>query len=1294
MASSVGRIGPFNPEHEDWTLYSERVDFYFIANGITGADKKRATFLSLIGADTYKTLRSLIVPAAPTDMSYEELKKKLEDHFAPKRSQIYYRSEFYRCQRKQNMSVAEYMSQLRSLAKDCGFGGQLDVMLRDRLICGINDVAIQKRLLSEGDDLTLKDALQHATSLELAIKDSKELHPSGSDTVHSTRAGGRHQKPHYSNSQHHTAGGSVKRSCYRCGQSGHTPDKCRYKNATCFNCNKTGHISSVCRSNPRRSTPSRPSNSKMADRPVHDIHSTDTLDEYSFTVRTGRTNPIIVDVVIDDVSVKMELDTGSSVSIMSLETFRLHFPFKVLEESSTRLRTYSGELLTVQGIVHVNVVYKKQNVVLPLHIVSENGPTLFGREWLYEIKLDWHAVHSIKGRESVDLLLHNYESLFTNELGQLKNFKAHIYVDPQVTPKFYKPRPIPYAYRKKVEDELQRLSDLGIISPIQFSEWAAPIVPVLKSDKVNVRICGDYSVTVNKASKLESYPIPKLDDLLAALSGGTVYTKLDMSQAYQQLELDEDSKRFTVINTHKGLFTYNRLPFGISSAPAIFQRVMESLLQDIPNVAVYIDDILVAGKSHAEHIHTLEKVFSRLHDAGLQLKKEKCTFCTSSVQYLGFRIDKEGIHPTAEKIRAIKEAPTPKNITQLKAYLGLLSYYNRFLPHLPSTVAPLYELLHHDITWHWSAEAEAAFIKSKELLTDDKCLVHFDSTLPLLLACDASQYGVGAVLAHRFPDGTERPIAFASRTLSNTEKKYSQVEKEGLACVFGVRKFHCYLYGQHFSLITDHKPLLSLLSGQKPISSQSSARIQRWALILAAYEYDLHFKSSTNHANADALSRLPLNESISNTPLPPELILLMESIANSPVTAKSIATGTKADSTLSLVLQYLKSGWPDSCPDESLKPYWHRQHELSLHDGCILWASRVVIPEKFRQQLLLELHEGHFGITKLKARARSCIWWPNIDTAIEQMVKSCSSCQENRNSPPEAPIHPWPWPSRPWSRLHIDFAGPLKNNTMLLIIIDAFSKWIEVFPMTTVTSSATISKLKVLFAQFGLPDTIVSDNGPSLVSKEFESYLTQHGIRHITSSPYHPASNGLAERAVQLVKNGLKKDTDGTLSERLARILLNYRVIPHNTTGVSPSELMFGRIIKSKVDLVKPDLTTRVENNQYKQKDFHDQHSHSRKFLIGEGIMYRNFNGDPKWKSGRITKYLGSLSFLIQGDDGTNMRRHIDHIIKRKQESIVLPDDLTPFPITRRTTEETRNTRSPYPTRFRRPPNWYAPFIS
>ena len=341
----------------------------------------------------------------------------------------------------------------------------------------------------------------------------------------------------------------------------------------------------------------------------------------------------------------------------------------------------------------------------------------------------------------------------------------------------------------------------------------------------------------------------------------------------------------------------------------------------------------------------------------MRLKKDKCQFMVPSVSYLGYVISSGGIHPAPEKVRAIKEAPRPKNITELKSYLGLLSYYNRFMPHLPTVLSPLYRLLRRDQSWPWSPEADRAFAQSKELLTSDDVLVHFDPTLDLVLACDASQYGIGAVLAHRMPNGSERPIAFASRTLTNTENKYAQIEKEGLVCVYGVKKFHCYLYGCHFSLISDHKPLLSLLNGSRAVSAQASARIQHWALTLASYEYDLLYKSSKDHANADAMSRLPLKEIPLTTPLPAELILLAELISNSPVTSAQIRAWTRSDSILSIVLQYLNHGWPDVCPSDELKPYWSRQNELSLLDGCILWASRVVIPVQGREQLLHELHK-------------------------------------------------------------------------------------------------------------------------------------------------------------------------------------------------------------------------------------------------------------------------------------------------------------------------------------------------
>ena len=253
-------------------------------------------------------------------------------------------------------------------------------------------------------------------------------------------------------------------------------------------------------------------------------------------------------------------------------------------------------------------------------------------------------------------------------------------------------------------------------------------------------------------------------------------------------------------------------------------------------------------------------------------------------------------------------------------------------------------------------------------------------------------------------------------------------------------------------------------------------------------------------------------------------------------------------------------------------------------EGCILWASRVIVPVKGRNQLLLELHDGHFGIAKTKGRARSCIWWLGMDKDIEKIVSEYDKYQQTKNSPPESTFQSWPWPSRPWSRLHLDYAGPL-NNTMLLVVVDAFSKWVEVFPVTSATSFTTIQKLRTLFAQFGLPDTIVSDNDSCFVSQEFKLFLSENGICQLTSAPYHPATNGLAERMVQMVKNGLKRVTTGTLSERLAKVLFHYRVSPHSSTNVSPAELLFQRKLKSKLDLVRPDISSRIESNQLQRQN-------------------------------------------------------------------------------------------------------------
>ena len=409
-----------------------------------------------------------------------------------------------------------------------------------------------------------------------------------------------------------------------------------------------------------------------------------------------------------------------------------------------------------------------------------------------------------------------------------------------------------------MERELEHLVQEGIITPVQYADWAALIVPVWKRDKRSVRICGDFRVTVNQVSKLDKYPIPKIDDLFATLAGGQSFTKLDMSQAYQQLLLHEDSKKYVVINTHRGLFSYNHLPFGISSAPGIFQRTMEGLLRGMDGVVVYLDDVLVTGKTKGEHLATLDEVLRRMRQAGLRLRKDKCVFLAPSVVYLGHRIDSQGLHPVADKLQAVQDAPSPRNVSELKSYLGLLTYYAKFLPNLATVLAPLYTLLKSDEQWKWGRQQERAFQESRKLLLSSQLLVHFDSTLEICLACDASAYGIGVVLSHRMPDGTEKPVGFASRTLTTAEKNYLQIEKEALACVYGVKKFHSYLFGHSFTLQTDHEPLQTLFNHSKTLSPQTLSRIQRWALTLASYEYTIDCRKTHQHANADFLYRTHL----------------------------------------------------------------------------------------------------------------------------------------------------------------------------------------------------------------------------------------------------------------------------------------------------------------------------------------------------------------------------------------------------------------------------------------------------
>ncbi|KAI7806716.1 hypothetical protein IRJ41_010699 [Triplophysa rosa] len=1028
----VGSVTPFDNKLQSCEEYCEILNHFFVANDVDEPEKKRAILLSGVGAQTYTLMRNLLSPEKPGAKSYEELVSLLKNHFNPKPSEIVQRWKFNSRNRHPDETIVEYVAELRKLAQDCNFGDTLTVMLRDRLVCGVNDDGIQRRLLAE-DGLTFETALRKAQAIEAANKDMADMHK----------------------------------------------------------------------------------------------------------------------------------DKG-------------------------------------------------------------------------KLELSWENVSKIKdSSELLQDILRKQETVFKDELGTLRGAKAKIHLPSDAKPRFFKSRSLSFAMREKVEAELERLLKDNIIEPVKFAEWAAPVVPVVKPDGT-VRLCGDYRVTINQESTLEQYPIPRLEDMFAVLAGGQKYSKLDMSHAYQQITLDETSKQYVTVNTHKGLFTYTRLPFGVSSSPAIFQRTMEGVLKGISKVTVYLDDILLTGRDDQEHLSILEQVLQRLEECGLRLKRGKCKFLEKEVNFLGHKVDATGIHPVPEKVQAVQDARTPTSVSELKAYLGLLNFYNRFLPNLSTLLAPLHRLLKKEVNWSWKEEQEKAFKKSKELLQSNRVLVHYDEKKDLILSCDASAYGVGAVLAHRMPDGTERPIGFVSRTLSMAEKNYSQLEKEGLAVVFGVKKFHKYLYGRKFVICTDHKPLLSLLNELKAVPQMASPRIIRWAVMLGAYEYVISYRAGKDNGNADALSRFPVPV-ISEKEIKEEHVLMVDSLVNS---------------VLSRVREYVLKGWPDHSNSNEFAPYKQRQQELSVQDGCVLWGARIVIPEQGRSGLLEQLHQSHPGMSRMKGLARSYLWWPNLDADIEGRVKDCTVCQEQRKAPVGAPLHPWEWPRQPWRRVHMDYAGPVLGK-MFFILIDAHSKWIEAYPVPSATTATTLECLRNSFSTHGIPEMMVSDNAQCFVSEASKAFMSRNGIMHVTSAPYHPSSNGLAELAVQTFKELMKKSSGNTIETKVSRALFSYRITPQTTTGLSPAEMMMGRKLRCTLDKIHPDFTSKMEGKQQVQKEYHDQRVRSRYFEVGDMVYTRNFGYGPKWVPGVIQDITGPVSYKVALGNAQVVRRHVDQLFSQQKKEMM-----------------------------------------
>lgn len=1241
---------PFQ-EEESFGSFIKRFNNYMVIKNIHDNELRLCLFLNAIPPLLHEKLQDILNPKEPNELGYEAVVKILKEYLEPSLSILGLQHKFV-SRLQNNETSTEFAIELQKLAKDCQFHcvcgkSVADMLLRMQFVRGLANSEVRCLLLQNKGINTFKEAVDLATAVEASKLENEMIQKNYASDVHSLDISQRKtniakskvqplslqkqlkgkEQAHYERQAFMSTASNfqeLRGRCYRCGDSSHRANVCRFKNETCNYCKKDGHLSRVCMNRTRS-------------RKIHHIVENDgnfdeldhaALDVNKIDTQLSTCDKFMMNLKIEERPIKMELDTGAALSSISYKDYLNLKIDKKIFHTNVQLRTYTGELIKPKGVVYVRFQYKNSTYFGKLFIIDAFVEPIFGRDWIREINLQIGEIKLLEEQSSnLDKVLNEFSEVFTEDVGCIPSELGHLKLLEGQQPIFIKPRPVPFAIKTKLEEELKRLEEAKIITKVSNSEWGTPIVPIVKPNG-SIRICADYKTTINKAVQDEKYPIPRIEEIFTEMNGGKYFCTLDIRNAYLHMLMDEESAYLQTISTHKGLYKVNRMMFGIKVAPAIWQRFMDKILQGINGVKCFFDDIIIQGSTYIEALNRLKTVLRIMKQNNLKLNLEKCKFFQNKVEYLGHTIDEHGLHKTADKVKAILEAKRPHNVNQLRSFLGMANYYNKFIPGLAEKLYPLNRLLQKGQPFTWTKDCDHSFSIVKEYVASENTLVHYNPNLTLVISTDASPFGLGAVISHRLNDGTEKPIAFASRSLSKSEKNYSQIDKEATSIYWGVRKFFPYLYGRKFILITDHKPLVSIFNPSKSLPNISATRLLNYALFLSGFDYKIEYRRTSEHCNADFLSRFPLDNTVSEQDI--YSFYQLNQIASLPLTKYTLAEETRKDPFLIDLLTALKSG--DSVEDKGFL-----NNELTLQDGCIFRGDRVFIPNSLKQTLLKELHYGHLGMTKMKAMARSYIYWKDMDRDIENMVGDCKMCALKRNEPKKLEIHPWEEPTAPWQRVHIDFFEP-KQGDHFFIVVDALTKWFEIIPTKNTTSEWCIKQLRHLFSTFGLPLTIVSDNGRQFVSAVFEKYLEENSICHRTIAPYHPSSNGQAERFVQTVKKALTSMTEerGDIHYKIDRLLTQLRKAP-NSTGLSSYQLMFGRDIRTNLNVLSEKSVSRTYSRNAK-----------RTFFIGQRVQVRAYNNKEKWRLGTVVAQKGGVMYDVKMDFGPTWCRHSDQILGLK----------------------------------------------
>ena len=1232
-----------------WIEWKRNYMRYHTAIELAKKDEKVqvANLIYCMGNEADRILDNFTMPDGDRE-KFKPVLEKFDAYFVPKRNIIHERAQFHRCSQRESETVDEYVRRLYEAAQYADFPDKEDT-IRDRLVLGLLDSEISEKLQIE-ENLTLDKAISISKRDDAVKKQLKEQrhvdavkrqpqgkggrgrgrgrHNNGGGAAPGT--GGRKQQKPGQRGGHQKSGQSS--LCTYCGYD-HPPRQCPAYGEECSSCGGRNHFWRVCRKGEKKDNSAKQNE-------VHVSYQSSDSDDVAYLMSVDSDKePWRQDLIVDGRCMTFKIDTGADVSCMSYDCYKQMKNPPPLMNTTTILKSPGGVIDCVgKAGLHVLVKGKKHKLVVYV-IKGHLKENLLSRS-------DCVAMNLV---QRVDDLYGSIEKPINGPPVRIELKEVHEPYSIKTA------RRIPIPLYKKVEEELKQMEKQQIIEKIdEPTDWCAPIVPVLKPNG-KVRITTDFK-KLNSAVKRERYMLPCVEEVLQRMRGSKVFSKLDARSGYFQIPLDSESAKLTTFMTPFGRFFYKRLPQGISSAPEIFQKYMENILEGQQNVEVFMDDIMVHSENEEDHEIHLAAVMKCLSSAGVKLNKEKQELKREEIKFLGHVINKDGIRPDPEKISAIIGMKEPENIHELRRFLGMVNFLGRHLKNLSTVLNPLTELLNSDTAWTWGPAQREAMAAVKKLVTTAPTLALYNPELKTTVQSDASSYGLGAVLLQIQKNGDILPVAYASRTLTRAEKNYAQIEKECLGVVWGCERFSKYLIGlPQFTIETDHKPLIPLINTRD--LSDTPLRCQRLLMRLAAFNVLAKYVQGKDMYVSDALSRDPLKSEDSVTE--EEVEMHVQQVEYSwPMTDTGldrIAKATQEDIVLKAAFDYTVKGWPMRKEDTLIaaRDLYAIRGELSVSEGLLLKGEQIIIPSDLRGEILEKIHAGHMGLNKSRERAKGAVWWPRITRDIKDMIGKCHFCIERKPTQVKEPMQTSELPARPYQKVGADLLT--HKSDQFLVVRDYYSRYIDIAYLPEQTSKTVIAKLKNIFAHHGVPQLLVTDNGPQFACTEFEKFTRDWNVFHETSSPRYPQANGAAESAVKTAKFILKQD-DPFLA------LLSYRATTIPELGASPAELMFGRKIRTTLPVTHRSLSQKpIEEEELRERDaswkLRQKSNYDRRNGVkplpdlqsNEPVMIKLDNQKDWQLPAKVVEKCGPRSYKVQTPTG-QLRRNRRHLRPTTEE--------------------------------------------